>query len=105
MATGAFNGRCSDAMTLPISHWLFHLKGETILPYCALQFLQFISIGMNHLCISIDFVVPTLCCQQISFSIEMKPFILNEVPLFKKITPVIFGSKMSRIDFNVTESL
>ncbi len=25
MGTGASNGRCSDAMTLPINDWLFHL--------------------------------------------------------------------------------
>ncbi len=44
----------ADAITLPINHWLFRLEGGTILPYCALQFLPFISIGVNHLCISIQ---------------------------------------------------
>ncbi len=29
---------------------------QTIYPYCVLQFLPFINIGMNRLCISIDFV-------------------------------------------------
>ncbi len=46
---------CSDAMTLPISDWLFRLEGGTIPPYCVLQFLPFISIGVNRLCIYIDF--------------------------------------------------
>ncbi len=45
MGTRASNGGCSDAVTLSISDWLFHLEGGTILPYCALQFLPFISIG------------------------------------------------------------
>ncbi len=57
MGTGASNGRCSDAMTLPINDWLFHLEGGTIPPYCALQFFPFISIGVNRLCISIVFVI------------------------------------------------
>ncbi len=47
--------RCSDAMTLPINDWLFHLEGGTIPPYCALHFLPLISIGVNCLCISIVF--------------------------------------------------
>ncbi len=55
MGTGAYNGCCSDAMTLQISDWLFHLEGGTIPPYCALQFLPFISIGVNRPCISIVF--------------------------------------------------
>ncbi len=55
MGIGASNGRFSDAMTLPINDWLFHLEGETIPPYCALQFIPFISIGVKHLCISIVF--------------------------------------------------
>ncbi len=55
MGTGASNGCCSDAMTLPISDWLFHLEGGTIPTYCALHFLPFISIGVNCLCISIVF--------------------------------------------------
>ncbi len=33
-----------------------HLEGGTIPPYCMLQFLLFISIGSNRLCISIVFV-------------------------------------------------
>ncbi len=37
--------------------WLFHLEGGTIPPYFALQFLPFISIGVNRLCISIVFVL------------------------------------------------
>ncbi len=53
MGTGASNGRCSDAMTLPINNWLFHLEGGTIPPYCTLHFLPFISIGVNGLCIYI----------------------------------------------------
>ncbi len=32
-------------------------KDRTILPYCTLQFLPFISIGVNHLYISIVFVL------------------------------------------------
>ncbi len=44
----------ADAITLPINHWLFRLEGGTIPPYCVLQFLPFISIGVNHLCISIQ---------------------------------------------------
>ncbi len=36
---------------------LFHLEGETIPPYCGLQFLLFISIGVNRLCISIVIVL------------------------------------------------
>ncbi len=55
MGTGASNDRCSDAMTLPINDWLFHLEGGTIPLYCALKFLPFISIGVNRLCISIVF--------------------------------------------------
>ncbi len=55
MRTGVFKGCCSDTTTLPISNWLFHLKGGTIPPYCALQFLPFISIGVNRLCIYIVF--------------------------------------------------
>ncbi len=55
IGTGASDGRCIDAMTLPINHWLFHLEGGTILPYCVLQFLPFISTGVNSLCISIVF--------------------------------------------------
>ncbi len=35
----------------------FILEGGTIPPYCALQFLPFINIGVNRLCISIDFVL------------------------------------------------
>ncbi len=27
IATGTSNGSCSDSLTLPISDWLFHLKG------------------------------------------------------------------------------
>ncbi len=37
--------------------WLFLLEGGTIPPYCALQFLPLISIGVNRLCISIVFVL------------------------------------------------
>ncbi len=37
--------------------WLFHLEGGTIPPYCALQFLPFISMGANRLCISIVFIL------------------------------------------------
>ncbi len=44
-------------MTFPINDWLFHLEGGTIPPYCALQFLPFISIGVNHLCMSVVFDV------------------------------------------------
>ncbi len=55
IGTGASNGRWSDAMTLPINNWLFHLEGGTIPPYSALQFLPFVSIGVNRLCISIVF--------------------------------------------------
>ncbi len=55
METGASNGCCSDAVTIPISDWLFHLEGGTIPPYCALQFLPFIRIGVNLLFISIVF--------------------------------------------------
>jgi len=29
MATGAFNGSFSDAMTLSINNWLFYLEGGT----------------------------------------------------------------------------
>ncbi len=47
MGTRASNGGCSDAMTLPISDWLFHLEGGTIQPYCALQFLPFLSIRLS----------------------------------------------------------
>ncbi len=56
MGTGASNGHCSDAMTLRINDWLFHLEGGAIPPYCALQCLLFISIGVNRLCVSIVFV-------------------------------------------------
>ncbi len=52
MRTGASNGRCREAITLPISDWLFHSEGGTIPSYCALHFLPFISIGVNR-CISI----------------------------------------------------
>ncbi len=55
MGTGASNGWCSDAMNLPINDSLFHLDGRTIPPYCALNFLPFISIGVSRLCISIVF--------------------------------------------------
>ncbi len=54
MGSGASN--CSDAKALPINNYLFHLKGGTIPPFCSLQFLPFISIGVNRLCISIVFV-------------------------------------------------
>ncbi len=37
--------------------WLFHLEGGTIPPYCALQFLPFISKRGNRLCISIVIVL------------------------------------------------
>ncbi len=60
MGTRASNSCCSDAMTLPINDWLFHIEGGTNPPYCALQFLPFISIGVNHLCISIVFVLSAL---------------------------------------------
>ncbi len=53
MGTGAYNSCCSDAMTLPISDWLFHLEGGTIPPYCTLQFLPFISIDMYILYIHV----------------------------------------------------
>ncbi len=53
MGTGASSSRCSDAMNLPISDWFFHLEVGTILPYFVLQFLPFISIGVNRLRISI----------------------------------------------------
>ncbi len=46
MGTGDSNGHCSDAMFLPINDWLFHLEGGNIAPYCALQFLPFISMGV-----------------------------------------------------------
>ncbi len=36
---------------------LFHLEGGTIPPYCVLQFIPIINIGVNRLCISIDFVL------------------------------------------------
>ncbi len=55
---GASNGHYTDSMTLPISDWLFNLEDGTIPPYCALQFLPFISIGVNRLCISIVFGNP-----------------------------------------------
>ncbi len=45
----ASNSSCSDAMTLPISDWLFYSEGGTIPPYCALQFLPFIS-NRSELC-------------------------------------------------------
>ncbi len=57
MGTRAYNGRCSDTMTSPNNNWLFHLEDGTIHPYCTLQFLPFISIGVNRLCISIVFVL------------------------------------------------
>ncbi len=44
------------AVTLPINDWLFHLENGTILPYCGLQLIPFISIRVNRLCISIVFV-------------------------------------------------
>ncbi len=43
MGTGASNGCCSDAMTLPINNWLFNFEGGTIPSYCMLQFVPFIS--------------------------------------------------------------
>ncbi len=54
MGNGASNGRCSNAITLPISDWLFHSEGGAIPPYCVLQFIPFISIGVN-LCMSLVF--------------------------------------------------
>ncbi len=62
MGTRDSNGRCSDAMTLPINDWLFHLEGRTIPPYCALHLLPFISIGVSCLCISIVFDVTLHPC-------------------------------------------
>ncbi len=62
MGTRASNGCRNDAMTLPISDWLFHFEGGTIPPYCALQFLPFISIGVKRLCISIVFGEYTTVC-------------------------------------------
>ncbi len=52
METGASN---SDAMTLPINDWLFHLEGGTISPYFPLHFLPFIITGVNRLYIYIVF--------------------------------------------------
>ncbi len=37
--------------------WLFLLEGGTIPPYCAVQFLPFISIGVSRLCNFIVFVL------------------------------------------------
>ncbi len=48
-------------MIFPISDWLFHLDGGTIPTYCVLQFLPFISIGVNSLCISIDIPCVPMC--------------------------------------------
>ncbi len=42
-------------MTLPISDCLFHLEGGTIPPCCTLQFLPFMGIRVNRVCISIVF--------------------------------------------------
>ncbi len=72
MGTAASNSRCSDAMTLPINDWLFHLEGGTIPPYCALQFLPFKSIEVNRLCISIVFgtTFQTLLFWQTGFDIS-----------------------------------
>ncbi len=70
MGTRASNGRCSDVMTLPISHWLFHIEGGTNPPYCALQFLPFLSIGVNHFCIYIVFVLSAFSGQSFYFEFQ-----------------------------------
>ncbi len=44
METGASKGCSSDAVTLPVRDWLFHLEGGTGPPFFALQFLPFIRI-------------------------------------------------------------
>jgi len=46
--TGASNGRCGDAMTLPIGDWLLFRRRD-IPPYCALHFLPFKTIRVTRL--------------------------------------------------------
>ncbi len=106
MGTGASNGRCSDAMTLPINDWLFHLEGGTILPYCALQFLPFISIGVNRLCISIVIgtTVQTLLFWQTGFNIScfrLTRKFRNLQDVFIVQLPLIGYKDQGNFDFSV----
>ncbi len=57
MGTRDSNGRCSD-----FSNQRLALSfRRTIPPYCVLQFIPFISIGVNSLCISIDIPCVPMC--------------------------------------------
>ncbi len=43
-ATGTFNGSCSDALTLPISDWLFHSEGGASCDWAAILSVAFFPI-------------------------------------------------------------
>ncbi len=59
MRNNVFNSACvlSGLVRFLWEICLFHLEDGTIPQYCALEFLAFISIGVNSLCISIIFVL------------------------------------------------
>ncbi len=42
--TGTSNGRCSDALTLPISDWLFHSEGGASCDWAAILNVAFFPI-------------------------------------------------------------
>ncbi len=58
---------CLSLNVPQVSLGKFHLEDGNIPPYFTLQFLPFINIGVNHLCISIDFVLNKTLTKKIQY--------------------------------------